>query len=260
MPIDTHFHTGLRKYGPIEDHLALMSDNSISNAVLVQHLGEFDNDYLFDVANRYPNRFAVVAALEPTAGQDDLDALIAQPWFRGIRLAATFRSPGPDPLKVWRMLDDANLLASITGDFAGYVSEEFAELVESFPRITFRIEHVGSVQFAHQRPGDPDARRFLQLAEYPNTCLLWAGFWKNSGDGVPYRNAHELLEHSYRAFGPERIMWSGDGTRPNLKPDDYSNDLEFIRTELAFLSDTDRFRILELTGREFFRLDPALLQ
>ena len=256
MTIDTHFHTGLQKYGPIEDHLALMAENSISNSVLVQHLGEFDNSYLFEVANRYPGQFAVIAALESTATQEDFDSLIAEPWFRGIRLAAGYRSPGPDPLRIWRMLDDAQSMASVTGDFASYVSEDFSELVEAFPGINFRIEHVGSVQFAHQSLNDPDVKRFLQLAQHDNTCLLWAGFWKNSEMVSRMRNTHKLLEQTYLTFGPNRIMWSGDGTRPNMQPGDYSNDLDFIMNKLPFLSDADRVQILERTARELFTFGP----
>ena len=62
--IDTHCHAGLEKYEPIESMVDQMFRNRVTGAVLVQHLGQYDNRYLVDCAQRFPGRFAIVALVE----------------------------------------------------------------------------------------------------------------------------------------------------------------------------------------------------
>ena len=64
-----------------------MELNGVSKAVLVQHGGFYDNNYLLDAAAKHPGRFSIVALVEegsPSAS-DDL-----QMWYErgagGVRL------------------------------------------------------------------------------------------------------------------------------------------------------------------------------
>ena len=47
--VDAHVHVGLDKYRPVGDLLADMDEVGVRRAVLVQHIGQFDNAYLVDV-------------------------------------------------------------------------------------------------------------------------------------------------------------------------------------------------------------------
>ena len=48
--IDTHCHAGRNWFEPIETLLFQMDSNGVDGAVLIQHGGTYDNDYLFECA------------------------------------------------------------------------------------------------------------------------------------------------------------------------------------------------------------------
>ena len=55
--VDGYCHCGTSKYRPIEDIGKVMGRFGVSRAVLVQHLGEFDNRYIERVAGEDPGRW-----------------------------------------------------------------------------------------------------------------------------------------------------------------------------------------------------------
>ena len=69
-----HCHTGERWFQPIELLVEQMDSNNVGKAVLIQHREVYDNSYLLDCANHYPNRFKVVAIVD-TVREDALFTL-----------------------------------------------------------------------------------------------------------------------------------------------------------------------------------------
>jgi len=82
--IDGYCHCGLSKYRPIEDVNLVMNRFGVSRAVLVQHLGEYDNSYIGQVITAQPHRFAGVMLVDVNG---DLSALELA-GFKGVRLLA----------------------------------------------------------------------------------------------------------------------------------------------------------------------------
>src|SRR5579871_5998970 len=96
--IDGYTHCGLSKYEPIERVAEVMATANVSRAVLVQHLGEFDNSYLAQIAAAEPQRFAAVCLVDHHS--DDCIATLDR-WadtgsFKGIRLATEALAARPD--------------------------------------------------------------------------------------------------------------------------------------------------------------------
>ena len=60
----------------MEDVLAVMRSAGVGRAVLCQHLGEYDNEYLAQVVATYPATFAAVCLVNPMSpsAAADLDA------------------------------------------------------------------------------------------------------------------------------------------------------------------------------------------
>ena len=58
--IDSYLHCGLSKYLPVEDVEATMDAAGVSRAVMVQHLGEYDNGYIAGLVEARPDRFAEI--------------------------------------------------------------------------------------------------------------------------------------------------------------------------------------------------------
>src|ERR1700674_2591884 len=101
--VDSHCHASLQWYEPIETLLYEMDRNDVEQAVLIQIMGQYDNSYQQECVQRYPDRFANVVLVD--AQQSDAPATLerlAETGARGVRISAGTRSPGADPLALWR--------------------------------------------------------------------------------------------------------------------------------------------------------------
>ncbi len=101
--VDAHAHVSDVWYEPAEALLAQMDRHGVGAAVLIQLLGQFHNEYQQGCLRRFPGRFASVVAVDPAAegALAALDAL-ARDGATGLRLRPISRSPGADPLAIWR--------------------------------------------------------------------------------------------------------------------------------------------------------------
>lgn len=86
--IDGYTHCGVSKYEPIERVAEVMAAAGVGRAVLVQHLGEFDNAYLGRVAAADAQRFAAVCLVDhqPADCVQTLERWAASGCFKGLRL------------------------------------------------------------------------------------------------------------------------------------------------------------------------------
>src|SRR5690349_9549851 len=96
--IDAYTHCGLSKYEPIERVSATMAAAGVSRAVLVQHLGEFDNGYLAEQVDRNRDRFAAVCLVDHTLpdAADRLTQVKLSGNFRGVRFPVQVLLDAPD--------------------------------------------------------------------------------------------------------------------------------------------------------------------
>ncbi len=251
---DAHVHVGPPRYAPVTRYVDTMKRHGQRHAVLVQQLGVHDNGHLLDCLDRYPERFVGIVAVDPTDpdAADETRKLAAHPAVRGLRLPADARSPGRHPLAIWRVADELGLVVSVAGPFATVTSVATRRLVDSFPGVHFRFEHLGWLRFADDPPPHLGFADFLRLAESPNTSTMWSGFFLNSRHPHPYPDAHPFLERSLAAFGSGRIAWSGDWNRPNITDANYDRAISLVRADLPFLDDTDRDAILGATSATIF--------
>src|SRR6266516_4557848 len=147
MPIvDSHTHVALSWYEPIETLLFEMDRAGVDQAVLIQTRGQTDNAYQAECVRRYPGRFAsvgIVDARQPDAGQA-LERL-AEEGHSGVRFHLPIRSPGDDPLAIWRAAERLRLPVSCGGDSALFASPDFATAVQAVPELPIVVEHLGGV-------------------------------------------------------------------------------------------------------------------
>ena len=245
--VDCHVHVGLTKYRPIEEFLTEADEDGLTGAVLVQHLGNTDNDYLAECLER--GNFAAVGLVEQASQAQTL----MERGFRGLRLSPEGLGSPPAWDEVGAILSEHHGVASITGPFGSVVSEQFRAVVERFKNVTFRIEHLGWFKYADDPfPPYPHFSQFLRLAELPNTTSTWSGFL-NSATPYPHPDANPYLELTLDAFGADRLMWSGDWNRTDLGPEDYRAAVRHI-AELPFLDAEQRRAILGGTAARYFDL------
>jgi L-fuconolactonase len=222
--IDGYTHCGLSKYEPVERVEEVMAAAGVSRAVLVQHLGEFDNSYLGRIAGARPDRFAAVCLVdhEPANCIETLRRRVEADSFAGIRLTSEALVARP------ALAEAAAELGLILVLYAPYsvgpIAQPLERLLDRRPDARLVISHLG-------HPDPAESPRFarwgdtLRLAAHPGVYLQLSGMkmfcpW-------PHEPLYPLIEQAVERFGPDRLYWGSNfpvvgGT------DDYLHDLSLL--------------------------------
>lgn len=262
--VDSHCHVSRDWFEPVESLLFQMDRNDVSYAVLIQVRTEYDNDYQFECVRRFPGRFLSVVCVDernPTA-IDDLARLKDQ-GARGVRFSPLTRSPGNDPIAIWRQAQELELPVSCLGrTTAEFASDEFARIFDEITDIPIVIEHLGALNVPVPDEGPPyDARRrIFALSRFRNAYVKIHGLGEFTPRQVPLAdprpfgtNVPPLQQMAYEAFGPERMMWGSDFP-PVSSREGYRNALRITMEQFAGKSAGERARIFGGTALRVFGL------
>ncbi len=214
--IDGYCHCGLRKYRPIEDVSAVMDRFGVSRAVLVQHMGEYDNSYIGGIVAAQPDRFAGVMLVDVDGDAADLDL----PGFRGVRLVA---STLQTHAHVWERAAALGLNLVIYGEptIADHV-DALGEFAAEHPGANLIISHMGVLMRDLE-----DHRPILNLAAHANVYVQVSAF--HMFDDEPYAKLVPIVERFVEAFGPRRLYYGSNF--PVMEHDElYGRELELMRS------------------------------
>ena len=260
--VDTHCHVSLAWYNPVESLLFQMDQNQVQYALLIQMGGQYDNTYQAECVARYPDRLASVVMVDvgkPDA-PDTLTAL-AEQGAVGVRLSADTRSPGDDPLAIWRKADELGLVVSCSGSIDSFTSGDFALLLEALPNLRVIIEHLGGASHRNN-PEAPyaQAEKVFSLARYANTAIKIPGLGEFAIRHMPVaefpfvKPIPPFLHMAYKAFGPSRMMWGSDYPPVSFR-EGYRNALQLT---LAEFGDTPAAEIEQIFGGTALTFFPGL--
>ena len=258
--VDSHVHIALHMYEPVEILLAQMEHNQVEKTVLVQSSTTVDNTYVIESMRRFPGRFSVVCRVDVDSPNalNDLERWAGE-GAESIRLRNFQRSPGDDPLAIWRKAESLGMSVSVGGPTDVFASTDFADLAEALPGLKIVIEHLGGVGVwavgETQRPEPPYAqyRQMLELARFPNTYVKIHGIGEICPPPFPYQDIPPFMDMAYEAFGPERMTWGSDYPPVSLR-EGYSNALRYPPQPMPFASQADLaviFRTTPLSLRQF---------
>ena len=235
--VDTHCHTGLDKYEPVESLLYHMEQSGVEKAVLIQHMGTTDNSYHVECLRQYPHRFKSAMIVE----ENDSGSGIWQ-WadqgINGIRLPADSRSKSADPLAHWRAAAELHLVVSAPGGPAAFTGGNFQEVLRLFPELQIVIEHLGGFGLG-QATASEEQDTLKALAQHPNLTIKLPGFGEICALPYPFKEVPQAVRDALAAFGPERMMWGSDFP-PVSSREGYHHSLEFPSDYLSDLSEQER--------------------
>jgi L-fuconolactonase len=249
--IDTHCHAALGWYEPIEVLLSQMDRNGVELAALIQINGQSDNSYQTECVRRYPDRLrsVVIVDTDRPDAPAELERLVAE-GATGIRLRPGVRSPGDDPLAIWRKAAELEITVSCGGGRDAFADEAFAAVFEACPTLPIVIEHLGGLKWTDVQ-GLPPGRKptMFDLARFPNAYIKIHGLGEFSERAMPVREPFPfvepiapLLEMAYDAFGASRMMWGSDYPPVSMR-EGYGNALRFTMERLANKSDDEKTSI-----------------
>jgi L-fuconolactonase len=229
-----------------------MEQNGVDHAVLIQMQGQFDNSYQRECARRYPGKFTPVVVVDHR-GAEAVDRLRreADLGASGVRLRPA------DPPELWQAASRLGLAISCGGTNQEFASDDFARLVESVD-VPVVIEHLGSINRPDDDQGHEVRRRVLGLSRLPNAHIKIHGLGEFQPRALPATEPSPfvqpiapLLEWTYAAFGPGRMMWGSDYP-PVSSREGYRNALRMPMEQLAATSEAEREQIFGRTALNVF--------
>jgi L-fuconolactonase len=213
-----------------------MDANHVERAILIQIVREYDNAYQQECVRRYPDRFVSVVHLDGTRtdATQKLDQLAAD-GATGVRLGADLRSPGDDPLAIWRAAERLGLAVSLYR--AGTDPALVAEIATAQPSLRLVLEHyTARASSSTEQEFRP---RVAQLARFPNIFVKVTGLGEFAQRALPVKHPFPFeepipanLDAAYAAFGPGRMMWGSDYP-PVATREGYANALRLCRAQFA---------------------------
>ncbi|AWB88297.1 amidohydrolase family protein [Salinibacterium hongtaonis] len=202
--------------------MALMDAAGVDSAIIVSPWLNYlaDTSYAFEVAERFPGRFCVVAPVDPR--RVDQAEFVAE-------CASNSRLVGLR-LMLWAPAEREKLASGGYTELLGELenrgiplcvalgpSTADARLIaERNPSLNVVIDHLGlgssSVPPAPEHPFDR-LPEILRLAALPNIAVKATGMPALSHEQHPYPDIHEQMQALLAAYGPQRVMWGTDWTR-----------------------------------------------
>ena len=244
MIIDTHCHAGRNWFQPIETLEFEMDQAGVDAAVLIQHGGTYDNDYLFAEAAKRAGRFKVVVMIDPE-DPDPLGRLeqLAGQDAAGVRIAPDGEFTAlSDVTDIWRKAGELGLVVSSLGDDKRFSSASFKKIIDDCPDTQIVVEHLAGVGIAE--PPYTDYESALECATRPNTTVKVPGLGEITRrppvllPDFRFENIPPLFEMAHEAFGGDRMRWGSDFP-PSAGREGYGNTLEGVRSHPAFANGND---------------------
>jgi L-fuconolactonase len=245
------------------DLVSAMLEVGVDQALLVSPWTLYGSDasYAVDVYRDYPDRFGLIAPIDPY--QEGAAAAVTAwgdvPGAVGIRLMAGLA----DGFRADHRHVRATVVAALAQTlpvcvFCPQRLSIIDELARLYPNVQFVLDHLGLTQpLKPPPPDDPFAEldSVIALAQYPNIAVKVTGVCTLSHRPFPFDDLWEPLSRVFDAFGIERCMWGTDWTRA-LELVNYGDAVAAFRDRLS-LSKSDRDALMGGSVERIFDWHPG---
>ena len=226
--IDAYAHCGLSKYKPLPEVERAMRRANVDRAVLVQHLGEFDNRYLEQVVMSNPGKFAGVFLVDPAHPQAlaQLERWTETGVLGGIRLELDSLAANA---ALWKRSAELklNLVVYCPRDLTiTNRANSLESFIEQHRETTIVLSHFG-LGYPRRPDGFAGHHAVFRLGKYENVCFQVSGM--HMFCEYPYEPMRELVSRALESFGPDRMLWGGNYPVVGSN-EDYARDVDLVRT------------------------------
>lgn len=244
-----------------EVFLSNMDYAQVSAAVVVQEfIDGIQNDYLAEVAGKYPDRFFVFGMADylKTGFFEQAKALIDE-GFKGLAIPGHRllgkALDGDEMLRMFRLMEERGVLLSITLADGDRQVEEMEHVITECPELKIAIGHLGMANPPSTPCWENDSwRRQILLARHENVMIETGGItWLYNSEFYPFPSAVRAIREAASLIGMEKLMWGSDYPR-TITAITYRMSYDFIVKSEEF-SDDEKRLLLGENARRFYGFD-----
>lgn len=237
-----------------EVFLSNMDYAQVSAAVVTQEfIDGFQNDYLAEVAARYPDRFFVCGMCEfrKPGYLDQARQLIAR-GFQGIKIPAQrlllkegrVRLNCEEMMQMFHLMEQNGVLLSIDMADGTTQVDELEEVIQEYPKLKVAIGHFGMVT-------RPQWKEQIKLARHPHVRIESGGItWLFNDEFYPFKGAVRAIREAAELVGFEKLMWGSDYPR-TITAITYRMSYDFV-SKSAELTEREKALFLGENARSFY--------
>ena len=240
----------------VESLIAAMDEAGVAKAAVVHSSTTygFDNSYVVDGCNQYPDRLVAVGSVDMLA--DDVGATIrgwAGKGLAGLRIFTGGSTKDFDPseldnplsFKAWEMLAELGLPMCIQTGPIGL--PQVAMLAKKFPSVNIILDHLGRPDVL-DGPPYANAASLFEIADIPNifmklTPRIFGDVKKDKA------SAETFFPRVVEAFGAQRMAW---GSNFPTSPGTLAEILATAQAGLASLNADDQAWIFGKTAQKLY--------
>lgn len=237
-----------------EVFLSNMNYAQVGAAVVVQEfIDGIQNDYLMEVAQKYPDRFFVCGMCDyfHPGFYEQAVSLIAQ-GFKGIAIPGhrlltdegRVMLNSAEMMRMFRYMEQHHVILSVTLADGDLQVGEMEEVISECPQLRIAIGHFGM-------PTVEGWREQLLLARHEHVMLESGGItWLYNEEFYPYPSAIKVIREAIDTVGADKLMWGSDYPR-TITAITYRMSYDFVlKTEV--LSDEEKRLFLGENARRFY--------
>ena len=243
-------------FNSAEIFLSNMDYAQVAAAVVVQELIDgFQNDYLKEVKDKYPNRFVACGMCDyfkPRFAEDAAKLIaegfqgIAIPGHRLITDKQRVMLNSDEMMRMFDLMEKHDVFLSITLADGDLQVGEMKEVVEQHPRLRVAIGHFGM-------PTIEGWQQQVLLARHENVMVESGGItWLYNSEFYPFHGAIKAIREAADLVGMEKLMWGSDYPR-TITAITYRMSYDFV-TKSNELTDEEKRMFLGENACRLYRL------
>ena len=237
-----------------EVFLSNMDYAQVGAAVITQEFIDGpQNDYLEEVAKRYPDRFFVCGLCEfrKPGFLEEARGLIDR-GFKGIAIPGhrlrlkeeRVRLNGDEMMRMFKLMEQNGVILSLCLEEGTVQIGEVEEVIRECPALKVAIGHFGMVTAK-------DWTEQIKLARHPNVRIESGGItWLFNDEFYPFREAIRAIREAADLVGWDKLMWGSDYPR-TITAITYRMSYDFV-TKSTELREEEKRLFLGENARGFY--------
>lgn len=237
-----------------EIFLSNMDYAQVSAAVITQEfIDGIQNEYLWDVVTRYPDRFFICGMCEfRKPGYLEQARILLDKGFQAIKIPAhrlllkegRMMLNSEEMMQMFRLMEERNIILSIDLAEGSTQVAEMEEIIAQYPRLKIAIGHFGMVTL-------PEWKQQILLARHPNVMIESGGItWLFNSEFYPFKGAIRAIREAADLVGMEKLMWGSDYPR-TITAITYKMSYDFVANS-SELTEKEKTLFLGENAREFY--------